>query len=287
MRKNLIKFIESNIVFILVFLVTANFYCFRKLNLLPQNNEIEIVFLDVGQGDAVLIKTENNKYGLIDTGPNNNIIYVIEDFLPLNFEGFEFILLTHPDLDHIEGAIELIKRFSVKNIYINHPVRESSVLTELSKEIDKKNIKTYGLYSDNDFILDEIYFDILWPSQKLLDSEEPNNNSITFILSYKNFKAYFGGDIDSKTELATIEGLEEDIDLLKVSHHGSKYSTTQEFLDALSPDVAVVSSGVNNLYGHPSIEVIALLDKNNIEYYRTDVLKSVKLKISYLSYSFS
>lgn len=281
--KEVFVVISKSLIFVLVFLVSANFYIWNKFD--NQDTSSKIIFLDIGQGDATLIKTKQNKFALIDCGPGSNIIYEIEKYLPVGFKEFEFVILTHPDLDHIEGTLEILKSYGVKKIFFNTSAKDNDLVLEIKNKILEKNIENYGFYEVNDFNFDEFEFDILWPVDGFYEYPDSNDNSIAFILKFGKNKIYFGGDLAASPELESVKNIETDIDILKVSHHGSRFSTSFDFVNKLKPEIAVISAGENNSYGHPSSQVIDMLNSFNTIVRRTDWEGSICYKFSYISYN--
>jgi competence protein ComEC len=245
-----------------------------------------MIFLNVGQGDSILIKTSNNKFGLIDAGPNKNVLYQIEEFLPIFVKDIEFVVLTHPDKDHIEGIIYILDRYNIKKVFINKFMDKTDLFKYFKNKLSQRNIDTYYLTTNNDFRFGEFYFDVLWPQNYFNPNLSTNNSSISFKIEMNNYVIYSFGDLESEFEIKALNNINSQINLskktsiLKISHHGSKYSTSQELINYINPAFTIISVGRGNSYGHPSEEVINLLKKNNVNIYRTDMHNSVILNFS-------
>lgn len=241
-----------------------------------QNKDLTITFLDVGQGDSILIKTPDNKYGLIDTGRGSNINESLYKYIPKNLKQLEFVILTHPDSDHIEGFLEIVDTFEISYIFINKTFKDNSLLTEIEKILKDKNLHTYSLTDINDYKIGAINFDILWPEWSPaweFDEFERNETGITLIIDYKDFEAFFGADLSTEYEFKALENIENDysIDLLKLGHHGSNTSTTDELIKKINPKLGVIQLGKNNSYGHPHQVTIDALNNSKIPYFRNDL----------------
>lgn len=214
--------------------------------------------MDVGQGDSIFIEAPNGNQVIIDAGPGDIVLRQVSSVLPYYDRTINMFLATHPDQDHIGGVPSLIKRFNF-NYYSLYENREETTLTgEITSLIEDKKITVQYLKAGDRIILDEdVYLDILWPTDKYLDGDR-NDLSLVVKLSYLESSFLLTGDASTKIESILIAeyGDELDVDVLKLGHHGSKTSTSQEFLEATSPDIVVVSAGEGNRYGHPSQEVV-------------------------------
>lgn len=239
-----------------------------------KNNYLSIHTIDVGQGDSILIQTPSSKNILIDGGDDNSH-HIISSYLKKqNVENIDYIIATHFDSDHIGGLDNIIDKFNVSNIYAPNYESDTVSYQNLINSCLNKNLNLQCL-SSGDFINieDNINLEVLAPSYI---QEENNLNSIVFRLDYKNKSFLFTGDAEANNELNIINSYElNDIDFLKVGHHGSSSSTTSEFVEEVSPDVAVISCGYKNQYGHPHKSTLDTLEKNNVLTYRTDILGNI------------
>ena len=239
-----------------------------------KNNYLSIHTIDVGQGDSILIQTPNAKNILVDGGDDNSH-YIVSNYLKnQNVKNIDYIIATHFDSDHIGGLDNIIDKFNVSNIYA--PNYESDTLSykNLITSCSNKNLNIKYL-SNGDFINieDDINLMVLGPSYI---QDENNLNSIIFKIDYRNKSFLFTGDAEASNELSIINSYNlNDIDFLKVGHHGSSSSTTSEFVKEISPDVAVISCGYKNQYGHPHKSTLDNLEKNNVLTYRTDILGNI------------
>lgn len=240
------------------------------------SQKVEVIFCDVGQGDATLIVSKNWQM-LIDTGPKNKkILTCLENNLPFWDKKIEVVMVTHGDSDHV-GGLEDVKKYY-----------------RIEQEIYSKNVKQYDVIKNN-----LITFEVLNPEDYVKDSDpansdavlaggDNNQNSIAGILKYWDFslkrevKVFMAADIDIETEQRLVwkkilRPIEDQMDILKVSHHGSKNGTSEEILNILKPKMAVISVGAKNNFGHPTKEVLDKLKTRNIEIKRTDLIGEIKI----------
>ena len=251
---------------------------------------LDIYILDVGQGDSMLIKTPNNYWIVIDTGRDEKAATEISNIMPLLNNNLGFLLITHPDFDHYGGADEILNLYDAKYIFLKEDKNESDAYDTLNQLIQDKNIIEAELNSENDFIFDNLKFNIIWPESNALHSdadqpikdfytEEKNDESISLELIYKDFNLLTMGDLSKNYELKAITDLQSrDVDALKLSHHGSKTSTSEELLDNIKPKFGLISVGHNNSYGHPSTETLSIIDGYGLTVYRTDLLGTVHIQ---------
>lgn len=230
-----------------------------------QQGELQVYFLDVGQADSILIKS-NNEYMLIDGGNNNDGPLLVKYFQSLGIKEFKYIVGTHPHEDHIGGLDDVIKNFTIDNIYIPDAMTTTKTFEDLLDSIDEKNL-TYKVPKINStFPLGNANLKVIYTGT---DTSDLNNTSIVLKLTYQDISILLTGDATSETEKKI---LNKDINstVLKVGHHGSKYSSTESFLKKVNPKYAIISVGKNNIYNHPATTTINKLEKLNTQIYRTD-----------------
>lgn len=241
------------------------------------NPNMEILFLDVSQGDSILLHYPHNKYNiLIDTGGNYNYEISKNIIIPyLKSKGInkiDYLILTHGDNDHMGESINLIENFKVEKVIFNcGPYNDLE--KELIKDLDKKKIPYYSCIKELNIDDNKLYF----LQTKEYDNENANSNVIYTELS--GYKFMFMGDASSITtekEILNKYNL-PDIDVLKVGHHGSRTSSSKDFINEINPKYSIISVGKNNRYGHPNKEVLNNLENSKI--YRTDQDGSIMFKI--------
>lgn len=244
-------------------------------------NRFQMTFLNIGQGDSILIKTPNNSYGLIDTGPNSNVVDELRETMPLFKRSLDFVLLTHPDEDHVGGFLDVANSYNIKNLFVNKFNKETGSYKKILDWAFESDIKTFSIDLDNDFEIDQVSFDTIWPIDftKTYQSENTNEESISQILEFKDLQVYLGGDLGENELLSLKNSKNPNIDVLKVGHHGSRYSSNLEFLGQTTPSIAIINVGKNS-YGHPSREAIENFKSLNIQTLRTDM--NGRITITYL-----
>ncbi len=227
---------------------------------------LEVDFYDVGQGDAIFIETPNKKQVLIDGGADLTILEKLGQELPFWDRHIDLIILTHPEHDHIGGLIEVIKRYKVGKILTTGAIRDTAQYKEWKKIIQQENIPVYIAQAGQIIKLeDHIKLVILHPFNKLdgVKIKRTNNASIVSKLVFNEFEVLLTGDIEKEIERELVNsGINLQSDILKVPHHGSKTSSTKNFIAAVNPQLAIIQAGKNNSYGHPHKSVLENL--NNI-----------------------
>lgn len=256
-------------------------------------DRMRINFIDVGQGDSCLIRYKGTNI-MIDSGGSlsknkDGKSYDIGENVLNNYllnrgiTRLDYIMASHFDEDHIQGFIFLLKNMKVKNVIISEQYKTSSIYEQFKQICKKQNIQIIYVKSGDEIRIKDLAFKILHPKSKENQiSENPlNNNAIVCMVKYKNRRILFTGDIEKVAENEMVKeytnGLKADI--LKVGHHGSKTSTTKEFLDLINPSVALIGVGQNNKFGHPNEDVIKRLEEKNIQIYRTDEMGEISVII--------
>lgn len=269
-RHKLREIIEPNLKIIEIYM--AVFFVLTSLGILRDLNTYKESHLYIGQGDCTLISFRGKNY-LIDTGGARQENKIAEKFLfpTLKLRGLtkiDGIFISHFDEDHAGNLNKILKKYRVDNIFINHLPEDPEILENAEKFSNIVILKK----GDKVKILGDTLAEVLSDSEK---SEEENDNSMVLLINHRGFKTLFTGDISENVE----RKINRDIDILKVAHHGSKTSTSKEFLENTSPKFALISAGVNNSYGHPHQEVLQNLEKHGIIYYVTARDGQVDFKI--------
>lgn len=255
--KNAFKVIA--VVFLIILLLT------RIVRII--NPTLKIYFIDVGQGDSTLIVTPKNKKILIDGGEGKtNVLF--QYLLDRRINKIDYIIISHFDSDHCNGLIEIIEKMRVENIVMSKQSKESEEYKKILEIIKQKNIKVSSVKAEDKIIIEKnLYIKILNPAEKF-EFQDLNNNAIVAKLVYKNFSMLFTGDIEKAEEnLAKKYKNELKSTILKVAHHGSKTSTSEEFLKYVEPQIALIGVGENNKFGHPNqitIEKLKNIRSQNI-----------------------
>ncbi len=231
---------------------------------------LKVHFIDVGQGDSILVQSPNNKYMLIDAGENSSGDTVVSYLKKEGVEKIDVLVGTHPDGDHIGGMDKVIDSFELGTVYMPKVSKNTKTFGDVLKGLKKKKLKIDKPVAGEDIDFDNtIKVKILAPNSDKYD--DTNNYSIVLKVSYGKTSFLLTGDAEDVSEEEMLKkGYDLKADVLKVGHHASKSSTTPEFLSAVSPKYAVISVGKGNKYGHPHKKTIKRFKDGNIEIYRTD-----------------
>lgn len=227
---------------------------------------LQIHYIDVGQGDATLILCDGHAM-LIDAG-NNDKGTTVQSYLTYQkVDTLDYVIGTHPDADHIGGLDVIITKFDCQTILLTDEKKDTATYRDVVDAMKYKSYQRTAPKVGDVYQLGDAEFTIVGPRNV---GEASNDNSIALVLTHGENRFYFEGDAEEEEEAEIIEsGIELSADVYKVGHHGSKTSTTDEMLEAVSPKYAVISVGENS-YGHPSAEVLNKLRAAGIEVYRTD-----------------
>ncbi len=282
------------------------------LEKIPTHSDFSVNFLDVGQGDCIFIRLPDGKNVLIDCGVNDvnqqNVEYINRYLTSYNVKTIDYFVLTHPDVDHIGNAISLINAFSIGKIFIpkihQKLMQNFQHFEQVLNVIEQKQIDFQYSMLPTQIVGDNYHFAFLSPQNdgrssydKLLQNKVPpsgdiNNLSPIIYFSCFNKRFLFTGDAERQEELYVIENFKSDIyelyygdlqinlnnlDYLKLSHHGSSDASCEEFLRLLNPKNVIISVGNDNYYGHPSSDTLIRLQNicNDTTIYRTDQLGTI------------
>jgi len=294
---------KKNILITAGFLLMLNVFAWQEVFELAGPHYLRVDFLSVGQGDSVFIKTPEGHKILIDGGPNSMVLEKLNTRMPFWDKEIDLVILTHPEKDHMTGLLDVLQKYKVDYFLWTGVVKndaENKKLAEVLKEAQKssRNFMLASLSPGNTKVITaspgeeikagNVLIDILFPLENLAGQEAKSTSNDTGVVSkiiYGKNSFLFTADIDMAGERKIIDkiassqaprndGLKSDV--LKVAHHGSKYSTSEEFLQAVSPEIAVIEVGKDNTYGHPTPETLQRLEKFGIKVLRTDVNNTVK-----------
>lgn len=240
----------------------------------PDGN-IHVYFLDIGQGDSIYIRTDDEYDILIDGGPNNKVLSELGEVMPFWDHKIDLVIATHPDLDHIGGLVEVLNRYQIGKVLMTDVSHTTDRYQELLDVIGKRNIPVQlAVAGDELKISNKCKAKIFWPkdSYKDIDVKNLNDTSIVNNLVCGDVTFLFTGDSEELTQQQLVELYKDELksDVLKISHHGSRNASEQGFLEAVNPELAIISAGKNNRYGHPHKEVLDKLNQLYIKYFRTD-----------------
>ena len=253
----------------------------------PVKKDMEVTFIDVGQGDSIYIRTPKNNHYLVDGGSVNvNQVgkYRIIPFLKYNgVRSLEYVFVTHADKDHVSGIIELIEAskeggIKIKNLLLPHIEEKDDSYYELEEVAKVYNILTSYIKKGDKIQEGEVTISCLHPEKNYITSDR-NEYSTVLNLDYREFELLLTGDIEGNGETALLQGEDlKEVDVLKVAHHGSRFATSPEFLKAANPFIAVISCGQNNSFGHPHEELIERLKEQGSKIYVTKDLGGITIE---------
>jgi competence protein ComEC len=230
---------------------------------------LQVYFLDVGQGDSIVITASSGEVVMIDSGPDESLIF--QKLRTLNISHIDLLIASHPHTDHITGMDTIIDTYQSRgfvDIGIPHTTKAYECLIHA---IQNNNLNYYQA-TERKISLGLLIFHILPPANPYLEISELNNNSAVIRLDYGKVSFLFPGDIESERESQLLEESRNqlNVDILKVPHHGSFDASSIGFIQAVSPSVAIISCGKDNPYGYPHHETLQTLNENRIKTYRTD-----------------
>lgn len=223
--------------------------------------------LDVGQGDSFLLQTPHNQFILIDTGATDQVIRELSATLPFLHTVIDYVFLTHEDQDHIGGYGAIHDAYTISHVFSNGQERTTRV-AERTRELFKDSTH-YILHKGDSMVIDGVEITVLWPDRRALPDDDPNTFSIVLLVTYNNLHMLFTGDAPHAVETAIQNHIPENIEILKVGHHGAKTSTYPEFIEHIQPRIALISAGKNNRYGHPANQTLKTLESVNAKVYST------------------
>ncbi len=245
----------------------------------PDNDgQLVVHFLDVGQGDSAFVELPDGQCMLIDASVSSYGDKIVETIEGYGYTEIDYLVATHPHADHIGGMTDVVEGFEIGEVYMSKATSTSKTFEGLLTAISDKGLQIHTaktgvtIYSD-----DETEIEILAPVSE--SYEETNNYSAVVKITYGSNSFLFTGDAEELSENEMLDECYDKLraDVLKVGHHGSSSSTSDAFLQAVSPKYAVISCGADNSYGHPHKETISRLNDMGIDYYRTDMNGTVTI----------
>lgn len=269
----------SKILFILgIIFVLSAFFLFW-IYWQPSKN-LEVDFLNVGQGDAILIKAPSGQNILIDGGPDKSVIRELSRNLAWWDREIDLIILTHPHDDHVSGLIDVIKRYKVKQIISSGVIHNGPNYLAWMDLVRNKKIKLVIIDRPQTVNLGQgCDLEIIYPISSFLGKEVDNlnNSSLVAKLIYGESEFLFMGDAEKETEDKLLaEKIDMSANVLKVGHHGSDTGSGENFLNTVKPKIAIIEVGKDNGFGHPSLRVLKRLERLGVKIFRTDTDGTIK-----------
>lgn len=261
-----IRMMYLSVVSLFLFCVYAN-----QAWVLP--GELEVKVLDIGQGDSILIRTPMGKNLLVDGGPGQAVLERLEEEMGYWGNSLDLVVLTHPDLDHLEGLIEVLKRYEVDKILMTGVSHGSAAYAELLNVIRDREVEVLLAYADEDYRLErDVFLDTIYPVDPVAGQvvQNINDTSITLKLVYGQTRYLLSGDCEVSCETAQLRtDVDLSADVITGGHHGSKTSFSLPYLLAVRPKMVGMSNGRNNTFGHPHRQTLDKLASLGIAYWNT------------------
>jgi DNA internalization-related competence protein ComEC/Rec2 len=232
----------------------------------PDAEGFTIYFIDVGQGDATLVVDRSGASLLVDGGRSGRRIR--DRLQRLGVKDLDSIAMTHPDSDHIGGLPQVLELYPIEHIYLNGGESDTQIFAQLTAGVTAEGGAVTTVSRGDVIPLGGLRLQVLHPGGL---TGESNVDSLVLLVSCGNVSVLLTADAEAESEQAMLAaGVLGDVDVLKVGHHGSRTSTTAEFLARVRPEVGVISAGQDNSYGHPHPEVVARLEAANVQLFTTD-----------------
>lgn len=262
------------------FLLALNIICWREVFVLSRPQLLKVDFLAVGQGDAEFIQTPQGHKILIDGGPDSSVLQKISERLPFWDKTIDLVILSHPEKDHMVGILDVLQRYNVKYFVWPGAIKNDAENKKLLEILKVRKPVLVAANAGDKIKAGNTEIDILYPLENfsgkvLKEKDSANDTGIVAKLIFGKESFLFTGDIDMAAEKEIVQKENAKANVLKVAHHGSKYSSSDAFLAAVSPQWAVIEVGKNS-YGHPTGETLQRLQNSGIKVMRTDKDSDVK-----------
>lgn len=277
--------LNKKYLYIIAVLISFNYFIWQTV-IYYSDATPYVYFLNVGQGDSILIKTPDHKYILVDGGPDDKVIQELNKVLPIWNRKIDLMVLTHPQADHLTGLLEVLKRFKVNEIlatFVNYATQTNE---EWLRIVQNDNYLLTWANASSDYYFDGLLWDTLYPIE-VTNNEMDNINETSIVaqVSYEDYKVLLTGDAGFEVENKLMECYKNlSSEVLKVGHHGSKYASSEEFLSIVQPKIAIIQVGENK-YGHPASETLNRLKNINAIIYRNDIEGTMKVNLKDLETS--
>lgn len=266
-KKKSLKKILYIIAFAIICLITATYYDTTITNIsnnnIPVDSNLRIYFLDVGQADSILV-VNDDKTMLIDAGNNQDGKLIVDYLKSLGITKIDYLIGTHPHEDHIGGLDNVINSFDIGIIYMPKVQTNTKTFEDVLDAVSNKNMTITAPNIGDKFNVGECECTVMYVDN---NAENLNSSSIVIRMTFGNQSYLFIGDIEEENE--------KDVNwpktnVLKVAHHGSNTSSSKDFLNSVSPEIAIISVGEDNSYGHPTKTILNRLKSVGATIYRTD-----------------
>ena len=258
-------------------------FIFCNISFFADASSLRIHFLDVGEGDSILIQTSKDKTILVDAGNLITGFKVVEYLKKNNIHNLDYLIFTHSHLDHIGGAFFVVQMMEVKKVYDNGDdiagLVQSQDVYRWYEQLVRKSSKYSVAKAEDTFLFDEVILKVLWPYHPFIFSNF-NSNSLVIMIEHKSFRCLLAGDLTVEGEKGLLKKIGDlKADVLKVGHHGNDDATSQDFLRKVSPALAIISVNKDNIRGYPSEKVLQKMRNSKIKVYRTDKDGSIVITV--------
>lgn len=247
-------FSPSKIISLLISLILIGTFLLLDL----PGTQFQVSFLDIGQGDAIYIRTPDDYHAMIDSGPSMNVLERLSEVMPRYSRTLDLLIITHPHADHINGFVEILKRYDVRRLMIVGTPSYNPYYRKILTLVD--DIEIIYARADHDIKLGSyVYLDVVWPTEGRIEVEFENKNdaSIAVRIFGPDGSFLLTGDAEHDEEREILEsGFDLSAEIYKAGHHGSKTASGDDFLDAVGASIVVIQSGEDNDFGHPHKEAL-------------------------------
>lgn len=241
------------------------------------DSDVEVYFFDVGQGDGALVRTKEGSNIVIDTGKNNDSM--LRHLKGLNIREIDILLISHFDEDHTGGILSIADNLKISKAMRGRTADKDNLEKAIEKNFSKNKVEVVKVERGQTFRLGSLKIGILHPKSNDAGyvKNNENNESVVAKFSYKDISFLFTGDIEKEAQKIIKNDKNLKSNVIKIPHHGAKNAADAEFLKQVAPEIAIISAGKNNSYGHPSKEYLDILRNQNIDIYRTDLKGTIKV----------
>jgi competence protein ComEC len=236
-------------------------------------DSLQVAFMDIGQGDSILLTTPHHKHILIDGGPDTTVLTRLGEEMRFYDHDIDLMIASHNHSDHIAGLNEALRRYNVKQMWISGAIHTTNEYIEMLQEIKNHGVPTEVVWKGKTADIDGVHLEVLHPLESKQGSqpEDQHDATIVAMATYGQKKILLTGDINEGHEQAIIgSGAALEADILKVPHHGSKSGLALNFLNAINPQYAIIQSGRDNSFGHPAQSILDKLASKGVTVFRND-----------------
>ncbi len=259
---------------------------------LPIDQGLTLRVLDIGQGDSIYLRLPSHDDVLVDAGPDDRVLGQLGRYMPFADRTIELLIVSHNHQDHIGGLEAILSEYTVNHIWLSGATHPTQTFHELLSLIEAKNIPVTFVKAGDVNTIGDSELTVLHPPTTMVDRVplDPHNATIVLKVSYKKICIILTGDIEERHEVAVVDTVRQlaipiECPVLKVTHHGSRYGTFKPFLEAVKPEVGLVSVGAKNRYGHPTTALLDRLKVAKVKVYRTDWQGTITVKSNGERYS--